>query len=61
MENHTVKKILIIELNEFNVELLETASKKLHLPTISRLLKFKKYKYVSEDKVESYDGGRLEP
>lgn len=61
MKTHTVKKILIVELNEFNVELLETASKKLYLPTISRLLELKKYKYVSEDKVESYDGGRLEP
>jgi hypothetical protein len=61
METKAPKKALIIEFNEFNVELLEIAVKKLHLPSISRLLQFKKFTYISDDKFESYDGGNLEP
>jgi hypothetical protein len=61
MEKHTAKKILAVELNEFTVDLLVKAIKTIDLPAISRLLKFKKYKYVSEDKFESYEGGCLEP
>jgi hypothetical protein len=55
------KKVLILELNEFNVELLKTAVEKLRLPNFSQLLQFKRYEYISDDKVESYDGGGLEP
>jgi len=54
----TRKDITIIELNEFNVELLENAVAQHSLPNIKKLLAFKKTNYRTDDR---YNSGNLEP
>ena len=52
------RKIIIIEFNEFNTELLAQACGKLSLPAISWMLSLPSYSYRTED---TYDSGFLEP
>lgn len=52
------KPVLILELNEFNVELLTSAIKSYDLPFLSKILKMPSANYRIQDK---YDSGFLEP
>lgn len=52
------KKLLIIELNEFNHNLLTTAVNQYNLPNLSKILEFNKTNYKTQDR---YNSGYLEP
>lgn len=52
------KPVLILELNEFNVELLTSAIRTYDLPFLSKILKMPRADYKMPDK---YDSGFLEP
>jgi len=51
-------KIIIIELNEFNKELLENAVKEINLPNIANIISFHSFTYKTND---TYESGYLEP
>ena len=48
-----MSKIIIVELNEFNDELLNIASKELKLENIQKVLSFKKTSLITDDRYES--------
>ncbi len=52
------KNVVIVELNEFNVDLLCNAAKKYSLPSLSKVLSFKRSTYKTNDR---YNSGFLEP
>lgn len=52
------KNVLIIELNEFNVELLEAAVSQIPLAALEKVLSFTKTHYKTQDR---YNSGYLEP
>lgn len=52
------KPVLIIELNEFNVELLMSATQSYHLPALAKVLAMPRTNYRTQDR---YDSGFLEP
>src|ERR1700675_2023046 len=54
----TAKNVMIIELNEFNVELLSNAAAQVSLPTISKILALPRSSYKTPDR---YNSGYLEP
>ena len=47
------EKILLIELNEFNIDLLKRGAEKLGLRNIKKILKFNHSETFSEDSLES--------
>lgn len=54
----TPKNLFIIELSEFNVDLLTQAAQLYTLPHLSKVLQFKKSTYKTNDR---YNGGHLTP
>ncbi|MBI2792635.1 MAG: hypothetical protein HYX61_11815 [Gammaproteobacteria bacterium] len=52
------KDVVIVELNEFNVELLSNATKLHSLPSLSKVLSLKRSQYKTNDR---YNSGFLEP
>lgn len=56
--NSSLKEILIIELSEFNVDLLTQAVKLYPLPYLSKILNFKRSNYKTNDR---YNSGYLIP
>ncbi|MBS0289946.1 MAG: hypothetical protein JSS07_07950 [Proteobacteria bacterium] len=52
------KPVIIIELNEFNVDLLLQATKQFSLPAIAKVLNFNRTQYKTNDR---YNSGFLEP
>lgn len=54
----TLKKLFIIELSEFSVDLLTQASQLYSLPNLSKVLQFKKSTYKTNDR---YNSGNLTP
>lgn len=53
-----MKKLLLVELNEFNSELLEAAARQLGLANLQKVVSWQKSKTNTEDR---YDSGFLEP
>jgi hypothetical protein len=51
-------QVIVIELNEFNVELLSQASSELNLPNIRKIMSLPGFAYRTDD---TYDSGFLEP
>ncbi len=52
------KDVLIVELNEFSTDLIQTAIKQHHLPALAKIWNFPKVTYKSPDR---YNSGYLEP
>lgn len=52
------KDVLIVELNEFNTDLIQHAIKQQHLPNLAKIWSFPKVNYKSPDR---YNSGYLEP
>jgi len=52
------KDVLIVELNEFSTDLIQSAIKQYHLPSLAKIWNFPKITYKSPDR---YNSGYLEP
>src|SRR5579872_6420621 len=58
MSAPSIKNVLIVELNEFNVELLTAACQQHYLPSIAKVLALPSSTYKTPDR---YNSGYLEP